>query len=79
MGSAFGGGSSQTLFGGRGAATFLSKMTTATAILFMLSSLTLAFYSVKRTSIVSDYKVQEQTTAPLTDTATGPITSTPAE
>ncbi|MEE9524602.1 MAG: preprotein translocase subunit SecG, partial [Thermodesulfovibrionales bacterium] len=34
LGSAFGGGSSQTLFGGRGAATFLGKMTTVVAIVF---------------------------------------------
>ena len=39
IGAAFGGGSSQTVFGGRGAATFLSKLTTAAAILFMVSSL----------------------------------------
>ena len=42
MGAAFGGGSSQTLFGGRGASTFLSKLTTAMAVVFMLTSLTLA-------------------------------------
>jgi len=78
MGSAFGGGGSQTLFGGRGATTFLAKMTTSVAILFMLTSLTLAFYSVKRTSIVDGIPVQEQQTAPLTDTPAGPLTSTPA-
>jgi preprotein translocase subunit SecG len=77
MGSAFGGGGSQTLFGGRGATSFLAKMTTSVAILFMLTSLTLAFYSVKRTSIMDDIPVQKQQAAPLTDTATGPLTSTP--
>jgi len=41
IGAAFGGGSSQTVFGGRGAATFLSKVTSALAILFMLTSLSL--------------------------------------
>lgn len=45
MGAAFGGGSSQTLFGGRGAATFLSKLTTGIAIVFMLTSLSLAVVS----------------------------------
>ena len=34
-----GGGGSGAIFGGRGAATFLSKLTTALAIFFMLSSL----------------------------------------
>jgi len=37
----FGAGSSQTLFGGRGAATFLSRATTVLAVTFFLTSLTL--------------------------------------
>ncbi len=39
IGAVFGGGSSQTVFGGRGVATFLSKLTSALAILFMVTSL----------------------------------------
>ena len=42
MGAAFG-GASQTVFGGRGAAPFLAKLTTATAVVFMLTSMTLAY------------------------------------
>ncbi len=45
MGAAFGGGSSQTLFGSTGASTFLSKATTVVAIVFMLTSLYLAYVS----------------------------------
>lgn len=45
MGAAFGGGSSQTLFGSTGASTFLSKATTAAAIVFMVTSLILAYIS----------------------------------
>jgi len=37
----FGAGSSQTLFGGRGAATFLSRATTVLAVTFFVTSLTL--------------------------------------
>jgi len=37
----FGGGGSQTVFGARGAATLLTKATTAAAIIFMLTSLSL--------------------------------------
>lgn len=48
MGSAFGGGSSQTLFGSSGAGTFLTKATTAAAVVFMLTSLTLAYLSTHR-------------------------------
>ena len=51
IGAAFG-GSSQTIFGSRGAATFLSKMTVATATVFMLTSLTLSILSFNR-SVVS--------------------------
>lgn len=50
IGAAFGGGSSQTVFGGRGAATFLSKLTSAMAILFMLTSLTLTILASQRRS-----------------------------
>src|SRR5271167_1252220 len=46
LAGAFGGAGSQTAFGPRGAATFLSRATTWCAIVFMLTSLTL---SVKRT------------------------------
>jgi len=49
MGAAFGGGSSQTLFGSTGASTFLSKATTVAAIVFMLTSLVLAYMSSHRT------------------------------
>jgi len=48
MGAAFGGGSSHTLFGSTGASTFLSKMTTGAAVIFMLTSLSLAYLSSRR-------------------------------
>ncbi len=47
MGAAFG-GSSQTIFGSRGAATFLSKLTVGAAILFMVTSLSLSVLSRER-------------------------------
>ena len=45
LAGAFGGGGSQTAFGTRGAATFLSRMTTVFAVLFMVLSLALSIYS----------------------------------
>ena len=45
MGAAFGGGSSQTLFGSSGASTVLSKATTVAAVVFMLTCLVLAYAS----------------------------------
>ena len=41
LAAAFGGASSQTAFGARGSATFLQKLTTGLAILFMLMSVVL--------------------------------------
>lgn len=48
IGAAFGGGSSQTVFGGRGAATFLSKATTVLAVLFMVMSIALTLLASQR-------------------------------
>ncbi|MFM2418403.1 MAG: hypothetical protein RL385_3126 [Pseudomonadota bacterium] len=45
MGGAFGGGSSQTVFGSSGAGNFLTRLTSISAALFMLLSATLAFMS----------------------------------
>ena len=45
LSGAFGGGGGQTMFGGREAATFLSKLTTYLAVLYMVTSLSLAFLS----------------------------------
>lgn len=42
LASTFGGASSQTAFGPRGTATFLTKATTVLAVLFMLNSLALS-------------------------------------
>ncbi|MDA8142198.1 MAG: preprotein translocase subunit SecG [Desulfobacteraceae bacterium] len=65
MGAAFGGGASQTLFGATGASTFLSKATTAAAIIFMLTSLTLAYMSANKGSarlVKETPAAQKQTT-----------------
>ena len=51
MGAAFG-GSSQTIFGSAGAMGFLTKLTTVAAIIFMVTSLLLAFSSTQRASSV---------------------------
>jgi preprotein translocase subunit SecG len=46
--AAFGGMGSQTAFGPRGAATVLSKATTWSAIIFMLTSLALSIFATRR-------------------------------
>lgn len=45
MGASFGSSGSQSVFGVGGGTSFLSKMTTGAAIIFMLTSLTLAYLS----------------------------------
>lgn len=75
MGAAFG-GSSQTLFGSRGAATVLSKVTTVAAILFMLTSLSLAIFSVRRESVMSSVPVKESPASSLP--STGPLQEKPS-
>ena len=52
MGAAFGGGASSQIFGGRGAGDFLAKLTTACAVIFMLTSLTLSVFSSQHTSVI---------------------------
>jgi len=68
LAGAFGGGGSQTAFGTRGAATVLSKMTTAAAVVFMLTSIALSVVS-SRGGDSSD-SVLEQ--VPVTETETAP-------
>ncbi len=82
MGAAFGGGGSNTLFGATGASTFLSKMTTAAAVIFMLTSLILAYMATTQqnaSSPLKDQPVVETPTAPPAGEATPvPITAPPA-
>ncbi|HMK60155.1 MAG TPA: preprotein translocase subunit SecG [Dissulfurispiraceae bacterium] len=58
MGAAFG-GSSQTLFGSRGAATFLNKLTTAAAVIFMLTSLLLTMVTTKGSSVIQNVPAEQ--------------------
>ncbi|HTZ99721.1 MAG TPA: preprotein translocase subunit SecG [Candidatus Aquilonibacter sp.] len=85
LAGAFGGAGSQTAFGPRGAATFLSRATTWCAIVFMLTSLTL---SVKRdiSAGVTTGSILEQTQSsapaaakPAQGPAAKPVTPVPAQ
>lgn len=60
MGAAFGAGSSQTLFGARGAATFLSKLTTGAAVIFLLTSISLAAIHRGRAGPAGDKSVVDE-------------------
>ena len=61
MGAAFG-GSSQTVFGSSGAGTFLGKLTATVAIIFMITSLSLAYMATRGSS-----SVLESSSAPFTE------------
>src|SRR6266478_2446381 len=51
LAGAFGGMGSQTAFGPRGSATLLSKATTVSAILFMVTSLSLSILATKNAGL----------------------------
>jgi preprotein translocase subunit SecG len=74
IGAAFG-GSSQTVFGSRGPANFLSKFTVVVAIVFMMTSLGLAILAKERTfsSTVIDLKKKD-----TSESAPASPSSTPA-
>ena len=75
IGASFG-GSSQTVFGSRGPANFLSKFTVVVAAIFMLTSLSLALLAKERTfsSTVIDLKKKE-TSQPSSETPAIPPTA----
>jgi len=60
LGSIFGGGTSESVFGAAGAVPFLEKLTRGLAVLFMVSSLTLGFLATKggTKSVVTDVAPQ---------------------
>jgi preprotein translocase subunit SecG len=68
LAGAFGGSGSQTAFGPRGAATFLSRATTWCAVMFMLTSMLLAVH-VQTTSAGSGRSVLEQFSKPAPKSA----------
>ncbi len=60
-GATFGGGSSQTLFGSEGPVPLLNKITTFSAIVFMGTSVTLAYFSAHKStgSVMSKLPAKE--------------------
>ncbi|MGE5174534.1 MAG: preprotein translocase subunit SecG [Betaproteobacteria bacterium] len=76
IGAAFG-GASQTVFGPRGAQSFLAKLTTGAAIVFMFTSLGLALTTAKTSSIMENVTPAQKQTAPAVPLAP-PIQQAPA-
>ena len=65
-GTSFGGGMSSAVFGGRGAASFLSKATTVLAILFFVNCSVLALMSANRSGATSSSNNSQATESPIT-------------
>ena len=76
MGAVFGGGAGATVFGSRGVGNFLTRMTTAAAIVFMLTSLTLAYVAQDRTG---DTLFEEEAPAAPKNSAFGEAPAAPAD
>jgi len=73
--AAFGGQGSQTAFGPRGAASALSKVTTWSAVAFMVTSIALSVYASKRSgpsSVLQGVKSQPAKTQPASPAPTAP-------
>src|ERR1700674_3581180 len=64
LAGAFGGMGSQTAFGPRGSATLLSKATTASAILFMVTSLSLSILATRRAGTTGGSTILDKHPAP---------------
>jgi preprotein translocase subunit SecG len=81
--AAFGGMGSQTAFGPRGATTLLSKATTWSAVLFMLTSITLSIFATRAShnsgSVLNNVKpaTTQQQQAPANQPTSNPATPTP--
>jgi len=74
LAGAFGGSGSQTAFGPRGSATLLSKATTISAILFMITSMSLSIVSMRDTT--GSHTILDRKPA---KTGAGPVAPKPSQ
>jgi preprotein translocase subunit SecG len=83
LAGAFGGAGSQTAFGPRGAATFLTKATTWCAIMFMMTSMAMTMHqnSTVRSSgnsVLQRFSKTSKQAAPAVPAPALPVPATPA-
>jgi preprotein translocase subunit SecG len=86
MGASFGASGSQSVFGAGGGNTFMSKMTTGAAVIFMLTSLTLAYLSghtgtssIMKSATVPTKALPQNQAAPSQPPAQGQPATAPAK
>ena len=77
LGATFGGGGN-TLFGASGADTLLTKVTTSVAILFMITSVTLAYNQKSRPMEHAETKLFKEAAAPAAAASTATTATTEA-
>lgn len=80
LGSVFGGGSSDSVFGSSGAVPFLAKLTRLFAVIFVITSLSLGYFSVRsiKSSVISDVPAVEQS-ADTADVSGADTSAAPAQ
>jgi preprotein translocase subunit SecG len=83
LAGAFGGAGSQTAFGPRGAATFLSKATTWCAIMFMMTSMAMTMRqnstaAASGSSVLQQFSKTGKPAAPAVPVPAAPAPATPA-
>ena len=78
LAGAFGGMGSQTAFGPRGSATLLSKATTISAVLFMVTSLSLSIMATRNAGLGTTVLEERPTKAAPAKTAPGQPATAPA-
>ncbi len=83
MGASFGSGGSQSVFGAGSGGNFMTKLTTAAAIIFMLTSMTLAYFSghLSSSSIMSGKQIQKTVpvTPPAAPVVPAPVSGVPSK
>jgi preprotein translocase subunit SecG len=83
LAGAFGGAGSQTAFGPRGAATFLSKATTWCAIMFMMTSMAMTMHqntvaASTGSSVLQQFSKPSKQSLPAAPVTPGPAVPVPA-
>jgi preprotein translocase subunit SecG len=80
IGASFGAGSSQTVFGAGGGQNFMHRVTVSAAVIFMLTSLTLAYFHGQpgSSSIMPEQVQTAQPSAPAPAPAEAPAPTAPA-
>src|SRR5215218_1454168 len=72
MGAALGGGAATSAFGGRGAVTFLSKLTGICAALFFITSLGLSFVGLRSSVAAGPVPARPAAAAPVNPVGASP-------